>query len=258
MIRSLLFWNIFPLAPILLKTLIACQQRKIKNQSITSERFNMCHIERVSTAYSHVIASPANCTISLSVWNVFLWNISQLRAEVLFNTLIYSPHMPEFCMSPVSFPTSLLCLGQVRGKGLPARPWGTLLPLGRESRERRVTGSSRRLKTEAFYQLNLLSTQPLKAGVFFCLLNPPLLPSLPFLMPQAPPAPTKPSAPEASPPSPGCQTWLDPACSTHNRRRHFYLTISLLLMAPLLKSNEVSTFWWWPCEGAGTPCHWLE
>lgn len=126
MIRSLLFWNIFPLAPILLKTLIACQQRKIKNQSITSERFNMCHIERVSTAYSHVIASPANCSISLSVWNVFLWNISQLRAEVLFNTLIYSPCMPEFCTSPVSFPAaSLLCLGRVRGKGWAARPWGT-------------------------------------------------------------------------------------------------------------------------------------
>lgn len=136
MIRSLLFWNIFPLAPILLKTLIACQQRKIKNQSTTSERFNMCHIERVSTAYSHVIASPANCTISPSVWNVFLWNISQLRAEVLFNTLIYSVCMPECVfMSLVSFPaSSLLCPGQVGGKGGATRTRGTLLP-GRGIRE---------------------------------------------------------------------------------------------------------------------------
>lgn len=108
MIRSLLFWNIFPLAPILLKTLIACQQRKIKNQSTTSERFNMCHTERVSTAYSHVIASPANCTISLSVWNVFLWNISQLRAEVLFNAPIYFPCTPESCTAPVSSPAPSL------------------------------------------------------------------------------------------------------------------------------------------------------
>lgn len=263
MIRSLLFWNIFPLAPILLKTLIACQQRKIKNQSTTSERFNMCHIERVSTAYSHVIASLANCTISLSVWNVFLWNISQLRAEVLFNALIYSPCMSEFCMSPVSFPTSLLCLGQVRGKGSSARLCSTLLPLGRATRERRVTSSSRRLKTKAFYHLNLLATQPLKAGVFFCLLNPPLLPaitdpSLPFRVPQGPAASTKPAAPEASPSTPGCQTWLDPTCSAHDRRRHFHLTISLLFMAPLLKRDEVLTFCQWPREGVGTPCRWLQ
>lgn len=155
MIRSLLFWNIFPLAPILLKTLIACQQRKIKNQSTTSERFNMCHIERVSTAYSHVIASPANCTISLSVWNIFLWNISQLRAEVLFNTLIYSPCMPEFCTSPVSFPTSsLLCLGQVRGKGSAAQSPSRKAPCShwgeQQGREKRVTSSRRRLKPKAF------------------------------------------------------------------------------------------------------------
>lgn len=35
MIRSSLFWNILPLAFILLKTPIACQERKIKNQPPT-------------------------------------------------------------------------------------------------------------------------------------------------------------------------------------------------------------------------------
>lgn len=147
MIRSLLFWNSFPLAPILLKTLIACQQRKIKNQSTTSERFNMCHIERVSTAYSHVIASPANCTISLHVWNVFLWKISQLRAEVLLNTLIYSLCMPEFCMSPVSFSAaSLLCPGWVRGEG--RAPCSA----GHSSKGERIkaTSVSMRLKPKVF------------------------------------------------------------------------------------------------------------
>lgn len=99
MIRSLLFWNIFPLAPILLKTLIACQQHKIKNQSTPSERFNMCHIERVSTAYSHVIASPANCAISPRVWKVFLWNINQLRVEVLFkHPDLHSVHDRILCI----------------------------------------------------------------------------------------------------------------------------------------------------------------
>lgn len=172
MIRSLLFWNIFPLASILLKTLIACQQHKIKNQSTTSERFNMCHIERVSTAYNHVIASPANCTISLSIWNVFLWNISQPRAEVLFNTLIYSLCMPDFCTSPVSFPaSSLLCLGEVRGKGLATWPQSTLLPLVRARREK---------KSHQFKQINnksILSAEPplyspLESRVFVCLLSP--------------------------------------------------------------------------------------
>lgn len=155
MIRSLLFWNIFPLAPILLKTLIACQQHKIKNQSTTSERFNMCHIERVSTAYSHVIASPANCTISLSVWNVFLWNISQLRAEVVFNTPIYSPCMPECCVSPVSFPaSSLLCLGGIPAARLPA-------PARRATggKKRGAASSSRRLTPKAFHQQDFPSTQ---------------------------------------------------------------------------------------------------
>lgn len=77
MIRSSLFWNILPLASILLNTLIACQERKIKNQSGTSERFNMCHIERISAAYSHFIASVAQGEVQLYVEIVLLWNISQ-------------------------------------------------------------------------------------------------------------------------------------------------------------------------------------
>lgn len=172
MIRSLLFWNIFPLAPILLKTLIACQQRKIKNQSTTSERFNMCHIERVSTAYSHVIASPANCTISPSVWNVFLWNISQMGAEVLFNTLICSVCIPEcFPVSRVPFPaSSLLCPWRVGEKDEATRTRGTLLPLGRGIKE---GNKDSKFKGEIKTKLNLLSTHPLKAGGVLCLLNPP-------------------------------------------------------------------------------------
>lgn len=77
MIRSSLFWNILPLASLLLETLIACQERKIKNQSATSERFNTCHIERVFAAYSHFIASAARREVELCVEIVLLWNISQ-------------------------------------------------------------------------------------------------------------------------------------------------------------------------------------
>lgn len=163
MIRSLLFWNIFPLAPTLLKTLIACQQRKIKNQSTTSERFNMCHIERASTAYSHVIASPANCTISLSVWNVFLWNISQLRAEVLCNTLIYSPGMPEFCTSPVSLPAaSLPCLGQVRGEG----PLGDPAPSGERNEREKSEQFKHEIKNKSILSDKPPLFPPLKSRSF--------------------------------------------------------------------------------------------
>lgn len=199
MIRSLLFWNIFPLAPILLKTLIACQQRKIKNQSTTSERFNMCHIERVSTAYSHVIASPANCTISPSVWNVFLWNISQLGAEVLFNTLIYSRCMPECfsvsCVHPCCPP------GTATRTEAPCSHWGE--GLRREMK-------SQQFKEEIKTKLNL---SHLKSGGGLCLFCAPFTdPSLfPVLLPPAN------SSSWHLPPALGC-----PACSAHSHKKNFH------------------------------------
>lgn len=77
-------------------------------------------------------------------------------------------------MPPVSFPaSSLLCSGQVGGKGAATRTRGTLLPLGEElGREMR----SQQFKEEVKTKLNLLSTHPLKAGGVLCLLNPPLVP----------------------------------------------------------------------------------
>ena len=56
----------------LLKTLIACQERKIKNQTTTSERFSTCHIERVFAAYSHFIALAARGKVQLYVEIVLL------------------------------------------------------------------------------------------------------------------------------------------------------------------------------------------
>lgn len=248
MIRSLLFWNIFPLAPILLKTLIACQQRKIKNQSTTSERFNMCHIERVSTAYSHVIASPANCTISLSVWNVFLWNISQLRAEVLFNTLIYSLCMPEFCTSPVSSSAS-------PGVGERGRPGHLATCSAGDSRERekiKATSECNEIETKSVLPAEPPLYPPLSSRWFF----------LPVESSTSPPLQTPRSLSwccrdSLLPPKPP-QTWLYSACSTHHHRMHFHLTIGLSFMAPLLKMDEVSTFCQRQCKGTGTLCRRLE
>lgn len=181
----------------------------------------------------------------------------------MFNTLIYSLCMPELyvsCVLPRFFPAFP---GERERLGRPATrhpaPAGEI----NEGEKRRVTSSRRRLKTKALHQMNLLSTHPLKADVVFCLLNPPLLPHVTdpsplFLVPQGPAAPAKPAAPETSPPTPGCQTWLDPASSAHDHRRHFHITIGLLFTDPLSQKDEVSTFCQWPREGAGTPCRWLE
>lgn len=231
MIRSLLFWNIFPLAPILLKTLIACQQRKIKNQSTTSERFNMCHIERVSTAYSHVIASPANCTISPSVWNVFLWNINQLGAEVLFNTLIYSRCMPE-CFS-VSCVHPCCPSGTASRTEAPCSPWG-------EGLRREMKGQQ--FKEEIKTKLNLFH---LKSGGGLCLFCAPFTdPSLSFLCccPQLTAAPDTSLLPWAA----------QPAQPTVTKRT----SISPFLMDFLSKRGEAPSFCQWrsrhPVPVAGT------